>query len=405
MPVFFYQGSTRQGRKQQGELLAHSAQDAVRTLRERNVAVLRIREKRPSLSSKLDGLFMRRVGAKDLVAFTHQFAALVKAGVPLMTCLDMLSAHAEHPRFRAALQDIQQKVGTGNTLAQALRIHPTVFPESYIGLIEVGEAGGLLDRVLTRLALHQQKLLNLRRMVLGALLYPFVIIVLASLVMVFLLGWVIPIFGTIFSDFKATLPWPTIVVLEMSRFVQEYGWAIFVGFVVVAAGLKRGYGTRRGRFMADRMVLRVPKFGDLIQKTIMVQMTRTLGTLLESGVPISEALDITARSIPNRAVAQSLQSTLRRIQEGIPLAEPLAHSGVFPPMVIHMIGVGETTGSLDTILQTLADLYEEEVDGAVKSLSSLLEPLIMIGLGIGIGFFVLAMYLPIFSMSSVMAGM
>lgn len=402
MPMFFYQGVTRQGVRQQGELIATSPQEAARILRQRQVAVTRLREKTSTSPLQINLGSWGRARDQELAAFTHQFAALLHAGVPLIESLDILAGHVDQTRLRDAIRDVRHRVESGSTLADALRGHPRLFPPLYAGLIEAGEAGGFLDRALARLASHHRNIQSLKRRVRSALAYPLVVVVLAALVVIFLLVWVVPVFQALYADFDAILPWPTVVVLTISNGLAQYGFLALVGGLAVLYGLYRIRQSPAGRLMMDRWLLRLPLVGPMTTKSLAGQMVRTLGALVSSGVAIVEALVTTAKSVSNRELSRALYETADRVREGSTLAESMACSGVFPPLVMQMMRVGESTGSLDTILTTLGDLYEEEVSAAIETMTSVLEPVVIALLGIGIGFIVLAMYLPVFSMNALM---
>jgi type IV pilus assembly protein PilC len=400
MPHFFYHGLTRQGALQQGQLTANSPQEAVQVLRQRHLAVTHIRETHPLFSWGFTWSWSLGVRPRDVLAFTLQFGTMVKAGIPLISCLELLSTHSDHPRLREAVKDVRRRVETGSTLGEALRAHPSIFSETYVGLIEAGEAGGMLDHVLSRLAHHQQQLMQLRQQLIGALAYPLVIVLVATCLVMAMLIWVIPIFGTLFADFDTVLPWPTLLVLEISEWFHAHGLTLVVVLVVMGGLGQFFYHTKLGRLYGDRWVFQLPLVGGLLSKSMVVHVTRTLGSLLKSGVSMLEALDITARSSRNRQVQLGLGLMTTQVRDGSTLEESMKQSGLFPPMVTYMIGVGESTGALDTMLHQVADLYEGEVTGAVGSFTSMLEPFIIVLLGLGVGFLVFALYLPIFSMGS-----
>ncbi len=400
MPHFFYHGLTRQGALHQGQLTANSSQDAVRVLRQQQIAVTHIRETHPLFSGDFSWSWGSGVRPRDLLAFTLQLGTMVKAGIPLVSCLELLSTHSDHARLRDAVKDVQRRVETGSTLGESFRAHPSIFSETYVGLIEAGEAGGMLDHVLDRLAHHQQQLMQLRQQLIGALAYPLVIVVVAICLMMAMLIWVIPIFGTLFADFDTVLPWPTLLVLEVSEWFHAHGLTFALAIAVLGVLGSFLYHTKSGRLFGDRWVFQLPLIGGLLNKSMVVQVTRTLGALLKSGVSMLEALDITARSSGNRQVHHVLGVITSHVRDGSTLEEPMKQSGLFPPMVTYMIGIGESTGSLDVVLHQVADLYEEEVRGAVGSFTSMLEPLIIVFLGLGVGFLVFSLYLPIFSMGS-----
>jgi type IV pilus assembly protein PilC len=326
---------------------------------------------------------------------------MIDAGLPLVQCLEILASQQENKVFKKALTEIRQSVEGGLTFAAALKQHPKVFSSLYANMVEAGEAGGILDTILNRLAVYMEKAMSLKKKVKSAMIYPSTIITVAVVVVIFLLVFVIPTFKAMFEGFGATLPLPTLIVLELSRIVRGY-FLVGIGAVVAAVvGLRWWYGTAAGRLAIDSFLLRTPVFGMLIRKVAVAKFTRTLGTLISSGVGILDGLDITARTAGNKVVEQAVQRTRASIAEGKTIAEPLKASGVFPPMVVQMIAVGEQTGALDAMLGKIADFYDEEVDTAVTNLTALLEPMLMVFLGIVIGGVVIAMYLPIFKLVTV----
>lgn len=405
MPVFLYQGITRGGIRRRGELSAKNQIEAAQLLRKRGVAHTHLKEKPVRIPFWFAFPLGSAVTGRELFTFPLQFSAMIKAGIPLVSCLETLTQNIDHRRFRRTLEDVRLKVEEGSTLADALRSHPDVFPETYVGLVAAGEAGGMLDQVLLRLADHLQKIMHLKKRVTGALAYPLLILLLAGMVMVFLLLWVIPIFGDLFADFGSALPWPTQVVLTLSQFVHEHIGSLFIGLILSVYGMNRVYAIPKGRMIVDRFMLRVPLIGDLLRKSAVVRVTKTLSSWLRSGVSVLEALDLASKTSGNRVIETGLQEVRTSLGEGKTISEPLAHSGVFPPLVTHMIAVGESTGALDSMLENIADLYEEEVGTALTSVTSVLEPLVIVAFGLGIGFIVVAMYLPIFPMSSLVGAM
>jgi len=342
-----------------------------------------------------------KVTDRDIVVFTRQFATMIDAGLPLVQCLEILASQQDNKTLKKTLTEIRQSVEGGSTFAAALKQHPKVFTSLYANMVEAGEAGGILDTILNRLAQYMEKAMSLKKKVKSAMIYPSTIITVAVLVVIFLLVFVIPTFKAMFEGFGAALPLPTQIVLELSRLVRSYflvGVAAVVGAVI---GVRWWYGTSSGRTSIDRLLLKMPVIGILIRKVAVAKFTRTLGTLISSGVAILDGLDITARTAGNKIVEMAVLKTRASISEGKTIAEPLRESGVFPPMVVQMIAVGEQTGALDAMLSKIADFYDEEVDTAVTNLTSLLEPMLMVFLGIVIGGVVIAMYLPIFKLISV----
>jgi type IV pilus assembly protein PilC len=397
MPIFVYTGRTRGGQTINGEMEAANREAVVARLRSQQVIATAVKTKAKEISFS----FGESVTEKDIVVFTRQFATMIDAGLPLVQCMEILASQQENKTFKKALMEIRQSVEGGSTFAAALKAHPKVFTSLYANMVEAGEAGGILDTILNRLAQYMEKAMALKKKVKSAMVYPSTIITVALVVVIFLLIFVIPTFKSMFDGFGASLPLPTQIILEASNIVRSY----FLLIIGVIAGfvfaLKFWYKTTAGQFAIDAFMLKTPVFGILIRKVAVAKFTRTLGTLISSGVAILDGLDITARTAGNKIVEQAVQRTRTSIAEGKTIAEPLKASGVFPPMVIQMIAVGEQTGALDAMLSKIADFYDEEVDSAVSNLTSLLEPLLMVFLGVVIGGVVIAMYLPIFKLVSV----
>jgi len=398
MAVFVYTGRTRGGQSITGEIDAPTRDAVVAKLRSQQIVATAVRTKPRDIT--IPG-FGGGVGEKEIVVFTRQFATMIDAGLPLVQCLEILASQQENKVFKKALTEIRQSVEGGLTFAAALKQHPKIFTSLYANMVEAGEAGGILDTILNRLAVYMEKAMSLKKKVKSAMIYPSTIVTVALTVVIFLLVFVIPTFKAMFEGFGATLPLPTLIVLELSRIVRGY-FLVGIGAVVAAVvGLRWWYGTAAGRLAIDGFLLRTPVFGMLIRKVAVAKFTRTLGTLISSGVAILDGLDITARTAGNKVVELAVQRTRASIAEGKTIAEPLKASGVFPPMVVQMIAVGEQTGALDTMLGKIADFYDEEVDTAVTNLTALLEPMLMVFLGIVIGGVVIAMYLPIFKLVTV----
>lgn len=395
MPVFTYAGKGRGGQPAKGELDAPDRDAAITQLRTLGVTVANIEEKK-----KLKGTKKQSVSDKDLVIFTRQFATMIDAGLPLVQCLEILSTQCDNRTFGALLADVKGDVESGTTYADALKKHPKVFSGLYCNMVQAGEVGGILDTILQRLAKQMEKDAKLKSQVKSAMVYPSAIVGVAIIVVSVLLVFVIPIFAKMFTDFGGALPGPTQFVIGVSEFMQRY--IIFMIIAAVGAGyaLKQYYATPPGRLQIDALALKLPVIGDLIRKISVSQFTRTFGTLLQSGVPIMDGLEIVARVSGNKIVENAIMASRTSVGEGKALSEPLGKTGVFPPMVVQMIAVGEATGALDAMLGKIADFYDEEVDAAVTALTSLLEPALMVFLGTVIGFIVIAMYLPIFKMAS-----
>ncbi|MBA2487087.1 MAG: type II secretion system F family protein [Nitrospira sp.] len=401
MSTFAYVGRNRQGAMRKGELSAKTRDEAVDQLRKQQVVVTSLEEK-----SGKGGKFKFSLGSglsdKDLVVFTRQFGTMINAGLPLIQCLDILSTQSENKVLRDTVGDVKNSVEAGSTFSDALKRHPKVFDELYINMIHAGEVGGLLDTILTRLAKHIEKAMKLKSQIKSAMVYPSAIVGVAVIVISVLMVWVIPVFAQMFLEMsggKIGLPGPTQLVIDISNFFQSY-WYIMGGVLVgVMIGIKRYYGTVKGRVVIDRLLLKIPIVGDLIRKASVAKFTRTLGTLITSGVPLLEGLSICAKTSGNKVIEEALMNARVSISGGKTISEPLAKCNVFPKMVTHMIAVGESTGALDAMLGKIADFYEDEVDQAVDTLTSLLEPIMMVVLGTVIGFIVIAMYLPIFTMA------
>jgi len=338
------------------------------------------------------------------VVFTRQFATMINAGLPLIQCLEILSTQSENKTFCKTIGDVRVDVEGGSTFADALKRHPKVFDELYVNMVHAGEIGGLLDTILGRLAKHIEKAMKLKSQIKSAMVYPAAIMGVSVIVITILMIYVIPIFAQMFSEMsggKVGLPGPTQFVIDISNFMKAYIIHMIVIAILTAFGIKKYYGTADGRMKIDRFLLKVPIMGDLIRKSSVAKFTRTLGTLITSGVPILDGLSIVAKTSGNKVVEEAIMGARQSISEGKTVAEPLAKSEVFPKMVTHMISVGESTGALDAMLGKIADFYDDEVDAAVAALTSLLEPAMMVFLGTIIGFIVIAMYLPIFQMASV----
>ena len=398
MAVFVYTGRTRSGQTTTGEMEAATREAVVGRLRTLQIVATNVRAKPREIT--IPG-FGGKVGEKDIVVFTRQFATMIDAGLPLVQCLEILASQQENKVFKKVLTEIRVSVEGGLTFAAALKQHPKVFSGLYANMVEAGEAGGILDTILNRLAAYMEKAMALKKKVKSAMIYPSTIVTVAVAVVIFLLVFVIPTFKAMFEGFGATLPLPTLIVLELSRIVRTYflvGIGVIVGLILL---LRWWYATPGGRLAIDSFLIKSPIFGILIRKVAVAKFTRTLGTLISSGVAILEGLDITARTAGNKVVELAVLRTRASIAEGKTIADPLKASGVFPPMVVQMIAVGEQTGALDAMLSKIADFYDDEVDTAVANLTSLLEPMLMVFLGVVIGGVVIAMYLPIFKLVQV----
>jgi type IV pilus assembly protein PilC len=345
-----------------------------------------------------------RVKAKELAVFTRQFAVMIASGLPLVQALELLADQQENKGLKHTLQTVRAHVEGGATLSSSFGHHPKVFDGLYTNLVEAGEAGGVLEGVLQRLSTYIEKAVKLRRAVKSALIYPISVLVIATAVIIILLWKVVPIFATLFVGLDATMPLPTRFVIALSHFVGQFAWIIIVAAIGTVVGLKQYYATSKGREVIDALILKIPVLGILMRKIAVARFSRTLATLITSGVPMLESLDITARTAGNAVVEKAITRVRAEVEGGRTIADPLRQSGVFPNMVVQMVSVGEHTGALDSMLQKIADFYEEEVDTAVADLLTLLEPMIILFLGVVVGGVVISMYLPLFSLIAKMAG-
>jgi len=400
MPVFAWEGRTRQGTLKKGVIEAVSEAAAMMQLRGQSIIPVSVK---PKAARNVNiNLFKRRVKTRDLVVFTRQFATMIDAGLPLVQCLDIQAEQQPNRSFGEALGRVKSDVEQGSTFAEALRKHPKIFDELYVNLVTAGEVGGVLDTILNRLAAYLEKADSLKRKVRSAMVYPLTVLVVAIGVMVLLLVKVIPVFEKMFHDFGGALPGPTQMVIDMSHWMQHYVGFLVVGGVLV--GIAYGQARKRFprfRYQTDAIYLKVPVFGALLKKVAVARFSRTFSTMLSSGVPILDALDICAKTSGNRVIESGLQKTRTAISEGKTIAEPLRAAGMFPNMVVQMIAVGEQTGAMDSMLAKLADFYDDEVDAGVAALTSMLEPLMMVFLGGTVGTILIAMYLPIFKIAEV----
>jgi type IV pilus assembly protein PilC len=363
----------------------------------------KIKEKGKGLDRELNiPGFGDSISQRDIVIFTRQLATMIDAGLPIVQCLDILATQSPNKQLRGKVRDIKEEVESGSTFTDALRKHPKLFDDLFINMVAAGEVGGILDSILHRLAGYMEKAMKLKSKIKGAMIYPTTIVTVAIGVTAILLIFVIPVFAELFSGFGKELPAPTQFVINLSDFTLAYFKFIAAAAIAVAVLLRQFYRTEAGRLVIDQGMLQLPVFGDLIRKSSVARFTRTLSTLVSSGVPILDALTITARTAGNKVVERAVMATRVSISEGRTIAEPLTESKVFPPMVCQMISVGETTGALDAMLQKIADFYEDEVDNAVANLTALMEPLIIVFLGVVIGGLVISMYLPIFKLGSVL---
>ena len=398
MSVYIWVGKNLRGEVQKGEMDA-AGEDAVRShLTRLKITPTRIKKKPKDLLENVSFL-QPSVKQKDVILFCRQFSTMIDAGLPIIQCLDILHSQQENLTFKKMLKKIKDSVESGSTLAEALKAYPKHFDALFVNMIHAGETGGILDTILRRLSSYMEKAAKLKAKVKGALTYPIVTIVIAIIVLAVILIFVIPVFEEMFAGFGHDLPAPTKVVIAMSDFAKDKCLAILGAMILFFFAFRRSYKTEKGRTYIDRMVLRLPVFGDLLRKVAVAKFTRTMGTMLGSGVAILEALDIVGKTAGNKTIEDAIIKVRAGISEGRTMADPLAESGVFPSMVCQMISVGEATGALDAMLGKIADFYDEEVDQAVENLTSLIEPFMLVFLGVTIGGLVVAMYLPIFKMA------
>lgn len=402
MPVYTYRGTNRAGSAVSGEQSANNKAELINLLRRQQIKVSKLSEKGKEFSLPT---FKAGVNAKDLAVFTRQFSVMIDAGLPLVQCLEILAGQQENKTFESVLTTTRASVEGGTTLSAAMRQHDKVFDALYVNLVEAGEAGGILDTILQRLASYIEKNVKLKRAVKSALVYPVAVLGVAAGVITLLLWKVVPIFATLFLGLGVDLPLPTRIVISLSNFVGSiFGLMIVVVLVGMVIGLKMWHSTEQGRFILDGVLLKLPLIGILLRKIAVARFTRTLGTLISSGVPILEGLDITARTSGNAVIEKALSQVRKALEQGKNLADPLKSTNVFPGMVTQMIGVGEQTGAMDAMLQKIADFYEDEVDAAVKDLLAALEPAMIVFLGVVVGGIVISMYLPLFSLIGKLAG-
>jgi type IV pilus assembly protein PilC len=402
MPVFTFSGKNSAGEKVNGERAAVNKQVLANQLRKEQIASPTIREKGKEFAMPTFG--SGSVKTKDIAIFFRQFSVMIDAGLPLVQCLEILAANQENGAFQKALNGVRTTVEGGATLANAMRQHPKIFDDLTTNMIEAGETGGILDIILQRLATYVEKAVKLRSAVKSALIYPVAVVSMAFLIVGALLKWVVPIFANLFAGLDVALPLPTRIVMGLSAFVGQFWWFFIVGIVGLVFGTKQIRKDKRGKYWMDYGMLRLPILGILLRKIAVARFTRTLGTLITSGVPILEGLSITARTSGNAVLEEALMKVRKAIEEGRTIVDPLRESGVFPNMVTQMIGVGEATGAMDNMLQKIADFYEDEVDSATKDMLAMLEPVIIGLLGVMIGGIVISLYMPLFAMIAKLAG-
>jgi type IV pilus assembly protein PilC len=393
MPVYNYTARTTTGELQSGSIDLPSENDVIAHLRKNRMIVVKVQQAPKQL--KLS--FGAGISTRDIVIFTRQFATMINSGLPLVQALDILAEQTENKALKDVTHAVVYDVESGQTLADALRKHPKAFSDLYVNMVAAGEAGGILDTILLRLATFMEKNDALVRRVKGAMIYPAVIFSVMAIAVVILLLFVIPVFATMFASMGGVLPLPTRIVMGMSSFLQHYWWMLILGVVAIVWGTRRYYKTPNGRLNLDKFMLAMPILGDVLRKSAVSRFTRTLGTLIASGVSILDGLEITAKTAGNRVIHDAVMESRNSIAGGETIAAPLQKSKVFPPMVISMIAVGEQTGGLDEMLSKIADFYDEEVDAAVGNLLAAMEPLMIVLLGGVVGGMIIAMYLPIFS--------
>lgn len=402
MPVFTFTGTDSQGKRIAGERLADSKAAVTMQLRRERITPGAIKEKGKEFALPTFGT--GKVPIKDTAVFFRQFSVMIDAGLPLVQCLEILAANQENQIFQKCLTGVRQSVEGGSTLSNAMRQYPKIFDDLTTNMVEAGEAGGILDTILQRLATYVEKAVKLKSAVKSALIYPVSVISIACLVVGCLLKFVVPIFANMFVSMGVDLPLPTKIVIGLSNFVGRFWWLIFAFFIVLFVAIKFVRKDPKGRYMFDKMLLGLPVLGNVLRKIAVARFTRTLGTLITSGVPILEGLSITARTSGNAVLEDALMKVRKAVEEGRTIVDPLKESGVFPNMVTQMIGVGEATGAMDAMLQKIADFYEDEVDAATKDMLTLLEPIMIGFLGIAVGGIVISLYMPLFSMIAKLSG-
>lgn len=397
MPTFEWKGTSRNGQTQTGVLVADSKDAVINMMRRQQIVVTAVKEKGKEIAlPKFGG----SVPPQSIAIFTRQFSVMIDAGLPLVQCLEILGSQQDHKVFKRTLIQIRQDVESGSNLADAMRKHPKVFNDLYTNMVAAGEAGGILDTILQRLATYIEKAVKLNGQVKSAMIYPVAVISIAAIVVAIILWKVIPVFAALFDSLGAELPLPTRIVIALSNFIADFWWLITIVIVALIYSIKKYHTTYKGKRVLDGILLKMPVLGVLLRKIAVARFCRTLSTLTASGVPILDGLQITARTAGNSIVEDAIMATRKSVEEGKTISEPLGDTEVFPSMVVQMIAVGEQTGALDTMLSKIADFYEDEVDMAVAGLMKLLEPILIAFLGVAIGGIVIAMYLPMFSLIS-----
>jgi type IV pilus assembly protein PilC len=403
MPVYIWKGKNKSGATQKGELEAASVEIAMAQLVRMKIANPKVKPKPKDLFANV--AFMQpKVTQKDIILFCRQFSTMIDAGLPIIQCLDILASQADNPSFKKVLKEIKENVEAGQTLAEALKKYPDHFDSLFVNMIAAGEAGGILDTILQRLSAYMEKAAKLKAQVKGAMTYPAITMAVAVIVVAVIMIFVIPVFEKMFADFGGALPAPTQMVVAMSNYARAYWYVAAGGLVIFFIAFKKFYKTEKGRGIVDAASLKMPIIGSLLRRVAVAKFTRTMGTMLSSGVAILESLEIVAKTAGNKTVEEAIYYTRGGIAEGRTMSDPLMESGVFPPMVCQMISVGESTGALDSMLGKIADFYDEEVDQAVENLTAAIEPVMMVFMGVVIGGLVVSMYLPIFKMAGAVGG-
>jgi type IV pilus assembly protein PilC len=403
MPVFIWQGEDRKGTTKKGEIEAPNESAVRAQLGRMQIKPTKIKTKPKDLFENVSFL-QPKVQTVDVVVFARQFSTMIDAGLPLIQSLEILYSQQENKTFKKTLKEIKESVEQGATLADALGKYPKIFDELFVNMVAAGEVGGILDTILDRLSGYMEKAMKLKKQVKGAMTYPIIVLVIAVLVVGVILVFVIPVFEKMFSDFGGALPVPTQIVVGMSNFVKGNIHYMIGAVVIFIFAFKRFYSTEKGRVLVDDIMLKLPVFGPLLRKVAVAKFTRTMGTMISSGVPILDSLDIVAKTAGNKTIEAAINNVKLAITEGRTMADPLSESGVFPSMVCQMVAVGESTGALDAMLGKIADFYDDEVDAAVGNLTAMIEPFMMVFLGVTIGGLVVSMYLPIFKMAGMVGG-
>ena len=395
MPAYAWKGKNRLGEIQEGVLVSDSRDAAAATLKRNGIEVMNVR-----VMAAEGGRSLGKVPPKDLAIFTRQFSVMIDAGLPLVQCLEILGAQQTHKGFQRIIESVRDDVEKGSTLQAALSKHPKAFNDLFVNMVGAGESGGILDVILQRLSGYIEKSVKLTGKVKSAMTYPVAVISIAIIVVVIIMVKVIPVFSAMYSGLGSKLPYPTLVCIALSDAIINYWWLMTVAIVMVVIGLRQYYKTPLGHLQIDTVLLHLPVLGDVLRKVAVARFCRTLGTLISSGVPILEGMDITAKTAGNLVIQNAILKSKDAVEQGRNISTPLAETKVFPPMVVQMVGVGEATGALDAMLAKVADFYEDEVDNAVSSLTSLMEPIMIAILGGIVGFIVVAMYMPIFGLAA-----